>query len=134
MGNLNGINRNLFKMRLNLVLRVAAVYAVPTVCHLIPGITYARLQNFFFSKYHGGVKCLLQTCCFMGICSVSKPEKHFCKLSYFIWKTFQLDVQRQLTVLWTKSFGNILHIHNIFSETIWYRVNAQDLQGQEAYT
>lgn len=80
----------------------------------------------------GVSNALLQTCCFIGICSVNKPQRHFCKLPYFRGKTFQLDVWNQLTVLWTKSFwkypSHALDI--IFSETIWYEVDPQDLQGQ----
>lgn len=87
----------------------------------------------FFQNTMGVSNALLQTCCLMGICNVNKPERHFCKLPYFRWKTFQLDVWNQVTVLWTKSFwkypSHTLDII-IFSETIWYKVGPQVLQGQ----
>lgn len=87
----------------------------------------------FFQNTMGVSNALLQTCCFMGICNVNKPERHFCKLPYFRWKTFQLDIWNQLTVLWAKSFwkypSHTLDII-IFSETIWYKADPQALQGQ----
>lgn len=87
----------------------------------------------FFQSTMGVSNALLQTCCFMGICNVNKPGRHFCKLPYFRWKTFQLDVWNRLTVLWTKAFWKYpSHALDIimFSETIWYEVDAQDLQEE----